>query len=167
MRIKGIIDVVFWFSKLGSFFGVVSVLVISSFIMWIRNKRIFIVPMLISTIGSDIVMATAKTFYHRALPERFWYYHEHDFSFPSGHATISVAFYGVLFYCIIRSRKSYAAKFRWMIAGLLFISLLGFSRLYLCVHYLSDVIAGYSLGFLWLLVAISLTEWLFHRKRSR
>ena len=124
-------------------------------------------PVWISLLGSDLTMQLAKNYFHRARPEAYWYYHEVDFSFPSGHATISVAFYGALFYVIFRTRKKYASKFRWMIVGFFFVLLLGFSRLYLCVHYLSDVLAGYSLGLLWLLLAISMNEWILHRKKSR
>jgi undecaprenyl-diphosphatase len=166
LRLKGLIDVFYWFSRLGSFAGVVAVLAVSSAVLWVRGKRIFILPLLVSTIGSDLVMATAKKYFHRVRPEAFWYYHEHDFSFPSGHATISVAFYGVLFYSVIRTRRKYASKFRWLIAAFAFIGLLGFSRLYLCVHYLSDVIAGYLLGCLWLIVAVSMSEWVLHRRKK-
>jgi undecaprenyl-diphosphatase len=46
---------------------------------------------------------------------------------------------------------------------MLFILLIGFSRLYLGVHFLSDVVAGYSLGLLWLLFSISIIEWKISR----
>lgn len=164
LRVEWLARAFYWFSKLGSFYGVVFIAVISTIAMW-RWHKLFIIPMLVSLLGSDLTMSMAKKYFHRIRPEDFWYYHEIDFSFPSGHATISVAFYGALFYALIRTRKKYATKFRWMIASILFIGLLGFSRLYLCVHYLSDVLAGYSLGLLWLLLGISMSEWWMHRKK--
>ncbi|MDB5226998.1 MAG: phosphoesterase [Bacteroidota bacterium] len=167
LRVEWLAQAFYWFSKLGSFGGVVTMAVISVIAMWMRDKKIFIVPVLISLLGSDLTMSMAKKYFHRVRPEDFWYYHEVDFSFPSGHATISVAFYGALFYALIRTRRKYASKFRWMIAAVMFIGLLGFSRLYLCVHYLSDVIAGYSLGLLWLLLGISIAEWRMHKKKVK
>ena len=165
LRVTWLVEVFYWFSKLGSFPYVVTVAVLSTIAMW--NKKAYIIPVWISLLGSDLTMHLAKNYFHRARPEAYWYYHEVDFSFPSGHATISVAFYGALFYVIFRTRKKYASKFRWMIPGFFFVLLLGFSRLYLCVHYLSDVLAGYSLGLLWLLLAISMNEWILHRKKKR
>jgi undecaprenyl-diphosphatase len=109
----------------------------------------------------------SKNYFHRLRPESLSFYYEFSFSFPSGHATVAVAFYCVLFYSIIRSRKTNASKFKWLIAGILFIGLLGFSRLYLCVHYLSDVMAGYSLGLLWMLLAISIREWMIHKRNNK
>jgi undecaprenyl-diphosphatase len=167
VRAPGVIDAFYWLSKLGSFYGVVSVAVISIMLMWRRKKQQFIVPVLVSLLGSDLTMGIAKKYFHRIRPEEFWFYHEVDFSFPSGHATISVAFYGALFYALIRTRRRNSAKMYWTIAAIIFIGLLGFSRLYLCVHYLSDVLAGYCLGLLWLLLGISMSELMIHRKKRK
>jgi membrane-associated phospholipid phosphatase len=76
------------------------------------------------------------------------------FSFPSGHALSSIAVYGALAFVIGRGRRSSA-----LLAGLaLLVAAIGFSRLYLGVHYLSDVLAGFSAGFAWLLLAIALVH---------
>lgn len=64
------------------------------------------------------------------------------YSFPSGHSIISVSFYGYLITYILEHTKK-----TWLIIlGVLFILGIGFSRIYLGVHYFSDVLAGYSLG---------------------
>jgi membrane-associated phospholipid phosphatase len=77
------------------------------------------------------------------------------FSFPSGHALSSIAVYGALAYLIVGGGRSSQA--RALVAGLaLLVALIGFSRLYLGVHYLTDVLAGYSAGLAWLLLAIGL-----------
>lgn len=166
MRVDWLIKGFYYFSKLGSFWWVTGIAVVSVLLFIVTKHKTYIVPVIISLLGTQYTVHLSKNYFHRTRPEDFWYYKELAYSFPSGHATVSVAFYGVLFYAIIRSRKRYASKFRWMITAVLFIGLLGFSRLYLCVHYLSDVMAGYSLGFLWMLLAISMREWVVHRSKN-
>jgi undecaprenyl-diphosphatase len=75
-------------------------------------------------------------------------------SFPSGHALMSVTFYGLLIYAVYHLWKNNIAKWS-MISFLVFLILLiGFSRIYLRVHYTSDVAAGFAVGFLWLVLSL-------------
>jgi membrane-associated phospholipid phosphatase len=75
------------------------------------------------------------------------------FSFPSGHASNSLALYGALAY-VFAGRSSRPVR-AVVLAGLtLLVAAIGFSRVYLGVHYLTDVIAGYSAGLAWLLLVI-------------
>ena len=89
--------------------------------------------------------------------------HSCSFSFPSGHTTIAVAFYGLVCYLLIRKLRSYKVGVFVFLIGMFFMLTIGFSRLYLCVHYLSDIIAGYMVGSLWMLLSISLFEWMEFR----
>jgi undecaprenyl-diphosphatase len=89
---------------------------------------------------------------------------EHSFSFPSGHATIAVAFYGFLAFLAMRGTKRWEKSVNICFAGIAVVLLIGFSRLYLGVHYLSDVWAGYLVGALWLIAGISMCEWLRTRR---
>jgi undecaprenyl-diphosphatase len=132
----------------------------------IQRKFVFIIPLLITLAGTGLTILIGKIYFHRERPNVLAFYNEPSYSFPSGHATVSVAFYGLLFYFIIRNVKNIKHKFQLIAVSLLFILLLGFSRLYLCVHYLSDVAAGYSLGLLWLLLAISIIEWKIYNKQN-
>lgn len=166
MRIQWIAKAFYYFSMFGSFWGVVSIAIISTVIFIVKKNKTYLLPVWVALLGTQFTVQMSKNYFHRIRPVDYSFYNELSFSFPSGHATVSVAFYGVLFYAIIRSRITYAAKFRWMIAAIVFIGLLGFSRLYMCVHYLSDVLSGYSLGFLWMLLAISMREWMIHRKNK-
>ena len=81
-----------------------------------------------------------------------------EYSFPSGHSTYTAFFYGFVIYFFIRQTGNRGRRidlvFLW--AGI--VAVVGFSRLYLGVHYLSDVLAGVLLGFSWLLVGVSLVE---------
>jgi len=72
------------------------------------------------------------------------------FSFPSGHASASVALYGALALLAARRLRSWWARCACIGAAAALAALIGFSRLYLGVHYLSDVLAGFSLGLVWL-----------------
>lgn len=86
-----------------------------------------------------------------------------DYSFPSGHAMVGAACYGLLAYFLYLRVEN-----RWLRIGILgftflLIALIGFSRLYLGVHFLSDVLAGFAAGTLWLIVCLSL----FYRLRLR
>lgn len=166
-RVSGLAGAFYYFTMLGSFWGVVLTALLSTLAFYVAKKHRYILPVWISLLCTQLTIAGGKTYFHRLRPDELSYYKEDSYSFPSGHATVSVAFYGVLFYAVIRSRRRNRAKLNWTIAAIVFIGLLGFSRLYLCVHYLSDVLAGYSLGFLWMLLAISISEWNVHRKKMK
>lgn len=75
-------------------------------------------------------------------------------SFPSGHALMSVTFYGLIIYIIWQTVKNKNLRLALTIAMIFLILLIGFSRIYLRVHYTTDVIAGFCMGFLWLVLSI-------------
>lgn len=125
----------------------------------IRKKFHFSIGILTSLLGSGLSIYLGKNIFEIDRPHQYAYYQENYFSFPSGHATISVAFYGLLFYFLIRNSSSFKTWGVLITMAFVFWMLIGISRLYLCVHYFSDVIAGYILGFLWLLLSISIIEW--------
>jgi len=147
----------YYFSLLGSAYVVIPLSIIIITIL-IRKRRIAsLISLLISLVGIITTDVLGKLYFHRIRPIDYSFYKEVSYSFPSGHSIVSVAFYGLIFYMIIRHRKKH--KVRWTAFAISFILLLGFSRLYMCVHFLSDVLAGYSLGLLWLLLSISIIEW--------
>lgn len=132
-------------------------------ILWLKRKQLYIIPLLLTVSGSEICALIGKIAIHRPRPTAT-FYAEHSFSFPSGHAAIAVAFYGFLIYMFIRQTKYWPTKLILFFSGLFLILFIGFSRLYLGVHYLSDVWGGYLVGALWLIIGISLTEWLSAKK---
>jgi undecaprenyl-diphosphatase len=80
------------------------------------------------------------------------------FSFPSGHALMSVIFYGLVAY--IAKAEIKIRWLRFLVVGLLLflILLISYSRIYLRVHYASDVLAGLSVGFIWLVLSLWLIK---------
>ena len=161
IRSNHVANLFFYFSKLGSLPVIIVTGSIAVSVFLFQRRFIFIISLLISLAGTGISILLGKVYFHRIRPDSLSFYNEVLYSFPSGHAIIAVAFYGLLFYFIIRHSAKH--KLLWTTFSVLFMLLLGFSRLYLCVHYLSDVFAGYSLGFLWLLLAVSIVEWKFTR----
>lgn len=104
----------------------------------------------LSTIGAAATEEGLKTLYHRVRPAAFFGYDEPmTYSFPSGHATTSLCFYGLLALIVTRWISSAGwQRAVWAVSAFL-ISLIGLSRVYLGVHYPTDVLGGYALGTVW------------------
>lgn len=81
-----------------------------------------------------------------------------NFSFPSGHATSGFIFYGLLAYLVWKTTIPKPYKYMACITLILLSVLIGFSRVYLRVHYTTDVLAGFCIGFAWLFLTIALFE---------
>lgn len=102
--------------------------------------------------------------------ERPFGYHlviEKGFSFPSGHSMVSAAFYGFIIYLISQNCKSKIVKVCSVVLVIIFILLIGISRVYLGVHYMSDVIAGFFLSAFYLILYIKvINQYIDGRKRN-
>ena len=126
----------------------------------LRGRLALGVGLLVAVAGDLVTVSLLKLAFARPRPE-FAYFLETSGSFPSGHAAISVAFYGFAAYAVWRVgllRPLPAALAATTIAFAI-----GMSRIYLIEHYLSDVLNGYLVGIMWLLIAISVSELLTHR----
>ncbi len=144
---------------------IISVTAIISLLFWLWRQKSYILPLWLSLIGSSLLSFLSKLAFERPRPP-LAVYTETSFSFPSGHATAAVAFYGFLIYFLLRHTRRLLNKTFILLIGLALILALGFSRLYLGVHYLSDVLAGYLLGALWLILGISFSEWQLDRNQK-
>jgi undecaprenyl-diphosphatase len=100
-------------------------------------------------LGAAALDAALKFAFHRPRPVPFFGSTPSSYSFPSGHALGSFCFYGMLAAILAKHARGRTAKFCvWMIAVFL-VGMIGFSRIYLGVHYPSDVIAGYCAAVVW------------------
>jgi undecaprenyl-diphosphatase len=137
--------------------------------IYLLTKRVFhyVVGIISSMLGSGLSIYFGKNIFEVSRPHEFAYYEEIYFSFPSGHAVISIAFYGLIFYLLLRRASSVKSRILISAFAVVFCILIGISRLYLGVHYLSDVLAGFILGALWLLLSISMIEWQEDRLKSK
>jgi membrane-associated phospholipid phosphatase len=98
--------------------------------------------------GASVVNALLKLVFHRPRPE-LAFVHLDTYSFPSGHAAASSATFATMAYLLARRHYSTAARIWIGVGAVAAIALVGFSRLYLGAHYLSDVLAGISFGIAW------------------
>lgn len=121
----------------------------------------------IALAGNALLNVTLKAVFRRVRP-----LHEHGlvfeqgWSFPSGHASGALVAYGMLAYLLVRAtRREWHVPIVCATVGL--ILLVGFSRVFLHVHYFSDVIAGYVSGAAWLTVCIAGSEIAHHHRRRR
>lgn len=120
----------------------------------IKNKKIGI------SIISNLVIITAinqilKRIVQRPRPTEYRIIEETGYSFPSGHSMVSMAFYGYLIYLIYRYIKNKYVKWTLITILSILICLIGISRIYLGVHYTSDVLGGFLLSISYLVIYIS------------
>ena len=157
-------DKIFYFlTNLASgYFIVIAFLILAFFLVKMKRKKAMM-AVLLTLIGSCLFIYFLKMIFSRERP--FGCFTGRDcFSFPSGHATIAFYFYGLLFHLLnrfVRLKK----KLGWFL--LLFfvflILLIAFSRVYLGYHYPTDVIGGFFLGGIFLLIAAILID-LFYQQ---
>lgn len=148
--------IMFFVTFLGSFKFYLLVCPFILFFLWKWGHRRESIILLVCLLGGSLLNNLLKFGFKRLRPEDFFLILEKGYSFPSGHAMISVPFYGYLAYLYWRIIRRNGA---W-ISGLALavVAGIGFSRIYLGVHWFSDVLAGYLGGSFWLLICIMVLE---------
>lgn len=140
-------------TNLGGAYFIIGITFLSLFI--IKNKKInisIIVNLLLITSLNIII----KSILQRPRPSIFRIIEESGYSFPSGHSMISMAFYGFFIYLIFTNIKNKYIKIISITSLSILIILIGFSRVYLGVHYVSDVIAGFIFSLAYLILYTSI-----------
>lgn len=129
-------------------------LALIAYFLFIRKHRWFSIKVPAIAISSLLMMFLLKNLFGRERPLIPLLEEARGLSFPSGHALMAVTFYGLLIYITWHTVKNQKLKWALIISMLIMIHLIAFSRIYLRVHYPTDVIAGLAMGFLWLVVSI-------------
>lgn len=144
-----------WITDVGGRNGVVPMLAGASAALLILRRFDLVAGLWIAAIGNQVTVTVLKGFFARPRSD-LGYFVETSGSFPSGHAAGSVAVWAMLFYLAWRMRMMSAGAAAIWAVTLAF--LIGLSRVYLIEHYLSDVLNGYLVGGLWLILGIAFCE---------
>ncbi len=135
--------------------NILTLLLVGSLIWLIAKRKNYwgAIFYLVAVAGGGLLNLGLKHWFGRIRPENSLIV-EQGFSYPSGHAMGSLIYYGFLGYLVVRSRRGKALKVILAVGFIATIVMIGFSRIYLGVHYPSDVLAGFSAGTVWLFICI-------------
>lgn len=152
-------------TEIGSPLGIAILTVLAfGFFVW-RKKYAYACLVALTSLGSAIINETLKLIFHRVRPDLLpGGPHLTSYSFPSGHATGSICFFGFLIWASWKLLKNQPLKIVLTAALSLMILLVGFSRVYLGFHFPTDVLGAYLSGGCWLIALLSSYN-LFYRYR--
>lgn len=166
IRTDGMITVFIWITDLGGSAALIAVALVTTGLLWAHCRRYMIAPLWLTILGSQITTYAGKYVLVRQRPEFVTDIVAFTPSFPSGHATSSMAVYGFIAYIVARGLVTTRQRFEIIYWTAVLISLIGFSRMLLGLHYASDVAAGFLVGGFWLLLGFALAEHKNHRLES-
>ena len=153
-------QVMLFFTFLGKHeFLIPANLILIAYFLFIKKHRWYSIKVPAIALSSLALMFGLKHLFDRNRPLIPLLEEARGLSFPSGHALMSVTFYGLLVYIVFKGIENRPLKWTLITLLLLLILIIGFSRIYLRVHYASDVIAGFCVGLLWLVICV----WVLNR----
>ncbi len=142
-------------TPLGIGWGVIPVLTILGAILTYQRNWRSLLYLIVTPIGSFLLNRTLKLYFHRERPH-LWdvFVPDLSYAFPSGHAMASTSFVIVLIVL------AWNTRWRWVVltAGSLFALAIGWTRIYLGMHYPSDVLAGWLLAIAWSMLTLSIIQ---------
>lgn len=146
-------------TSFGSASVLVAVFLLTAILLWCRCKDrwdLFLLPVALG--GGWAANVILKWIFHRPRPGIAQLVEAGGYSFPSGHAMVSISLYGFIAYLIWKNSHCFLWKrLAVLLLGML-ILMIGISRIYLGVHYPSDVLAGFSAGMIWLLGCVMVSR---------
>jgi undecaprenyl-diphosphatase len=145
-----------WLGTLGvlAIFGAVAVTVLAR-----AGRRDSALLLTATMVGALVLENGLKLLFERARPPAFFGWEPETYSFPSGHALFSLCFYGVLAIAAARAVRCRAMKAGIWIAAVLLVLAIGWTRIYLGVHYPSDVLGGYLVAIAWIAIILSAEQY--------
>jgi undecaprenyl-diphosphatase len=152
------------FTLLASFETLLILVPLGGLIFWLKKQRTVALVWVLCGVGVGVCNSRLKHDFDRDRPpfKDQWVYEDNE-SFPSGHSSGSMALFGLLGYLMVRATFSWRVRLLAIVGTALLILAVGFSRIYLGAHYFSDVLGGYLLGTVWLLLGITMLECLCPR----
>ena len=135
-------------------FLILANLILIFYFILVTKQNWFSIRVITISISSLVLMLLLKQLFQRKRPLSPLLKAARGLSFPSGHAIMAVTFYGLLIYILQHVVTTEWLKWFTTIVIIFLIVLIGFSRVYLRVHYASDVTAGFIIGLLWLIISL-------------
>ena len=147
------------FGILGSLEALALVGVLVAVALLVRRSWLTLVAWLVAVLGGEALNLLLKNLFARPRPS---FEHplvvETSYSFPSGQAMGSFIVYGMLAYFAVLTLRSQRMRVVWVCGAAVVVALIGFSRVYLGAHYVSDVVGGFAAGGAWLSALITARE---------
>ena len=125
-----------------------------AYYLFVKKHKWYSIRIPAVAISSLLLMSGLKNFFGRQRPTNQLLEEATNYSFPSGHALMAVTFYGLLAYIAWHTIKNKTLRWAIIIALIVWMHLVGISRIYLRKHYSTDVLAGFAMGFLWLVFSL-------------
>ncbi|MFI5227460.1 MAG: phosphatase PAP2 family protein [Gemmatimonadales bacterium] len=146
-------------TSLGTGTVVAMIVFVAGLFLWLNSHKHSAVLLVAATLGALVLDGLLKTGFDRPRPQVFkWGTYAVSSSFPSGHAMSSVVVYGTVAYLAARLQRNARSRLLTMVLAALIILLICASRLYLGVHYPSDVLAGIVIGLAWAAFCMAVLE---------
>jgi undecaprenyl-diphosphatase len=155
---------------LGTGVIVMMIVGVSGMFLWLTTHKHSALLLMVATTGSLLLNGLLKTGFDRPRPQVFeWGQHTVSSSFPSGHAMSAAAVYMTVAYLAARLQRRHISRVLTLLGAMIIILLIALSRLYLGVHYPTDVAAGVVIGTAWAAFCMAMLEatLLYGRRRSR
>lgn len=166
VRDPSLVQFFIWVSELGSAVTIAGLTLVVLIILAYRKRLPLVYGLVVSVLGSTVVTFILKELVARPRPtDPLFAYIETSSSFPSGHATRAVAFFVFMLWIIWDFLSPMWRRIAASIAAI-FVIAIGFSRLYLGLHYPSDVLAGYLVGAIFVILGIKVANKLSRRLNS-
>jgi membrane-associated phospholipid phosphatase len=159
LRSPGLTSFFLFWTLLGTPVGIALVLLPVSLALRLRGRRILPLFLIVTTLGGWELNHLLKVFFSRARPDLSLAVRQASgYSFPSGHAMMSVVAFGALAYALIRLTGNRRLHSLALALASCIVAAISLSRVYLGVHWLSDIVAGIAAGIVWLATTVGAYE---------
>jgi undecaprenyl-diphosphatase len=159
-----LIEVARGFTFLGSSIFLFPAYILIVAVLIIFKKKRYALDISIVALSGFLVMQVLKRVFHRKRPDLPIIRNIHNYSFPSGHSLSAFIFCSILAYLVWQGKAR--AVYKWMLTVLLLLLAIaiGISRIVLNVHFATDVIAGFCLGIMWVMLSFWVIQKINHRR---
>lgn len=158
-RVSELVMIFTWFTQLADGTTLAAVAIVGTGYLWALKHPDFILPLWTTFLGSQLTVYVGKYLVDRPRPDFIEGAYANFASFPSGHTAGAAAVYGFTAFAIARDLPMLWQRYEVAYWSTVLILCIAFSRLFLSVHFVSDILAGLLVGGFWLLAGIVLREW--------